>query len=83
MTGPWLRLALFAGLSLASSACGGGDDDDSGGSGGCAHAQMVCANDKSVTISCDQYDSAPASIKECVSKASTCDAVTNCLLGGS
>jgi hypothetical protein len=81
MKGHWLRLVLFAGLSLTASACGGGDDDDSGG-GGCAHAQMVCSNDKTVTIDCDQYDKAPSSIKDCVSKATTCDAVTSCLLGG-
>jgi hypothetical protein len=77
-----LSFLLLSGLSLASSACGGGDDD-SGGTAGCAHAQMLCAKDQSVTIDCDQYDKAPASIKDCVGKATTCDGVAKCLLGGS
>jgi hypothetical protein len=82
MKGHWLGWVLFAAWSLAVAACGddGGDD---GGGGGCAHAQMVCASDPSVEIDCDQFDSAPGSIKECVGRAATCDAVATCLLGGS
>jgi hypothetical protein len=74
-----LGCAALALLSLGLVACG--DDDDSGG--GCANAQMVCADDESVEIDCDEYDSAPASIKECVGNASSCDAVTACFVSAS
>lgn len=76
------RFLVFAafGLALALGACG--DDEDSGGGAGCANAQMVCADNPDVEINCDEWDSAPASIKECAGAATTCEAVQTCLFGG-
>jgi hypothetical protein len=74
-----LGAALLACASMGLGACG--DDDDEGG-GGCANAQMVCegqGDDGESPIDCSQFDSAPASIKDCAAKATTCDAVINCL----
>ena len=81
MKARWMVGTLLATMAMASFACGGDDDDDSG-AGACAHAQMVCASDNTIEIDCDDFDSAPASIKECSGKAATCDAVTACLFGG-
>ena len=81
MKRPFLACTLLAALAMGSSACGG-DDDDSGGGGGCAHVQLVCKDDSTVMIDCDQYDSAPASIKDCAGKAADCKAVQACLFGG-
>ena len=67
------------GLAFAAGACG--DDEDSGGGGGCARVQMLCSEDPDA-ISCDEYDQAPASVKECASNATTCDAVFTCVTGG-
>ncbi|HMI94057.1 MAG TPA: hypothetical protein VK509_21940 [Polyangiales bacterium] len=74
-----LGASLLACLALATSACG--DDDDDGG-GGCANAQMVCERDGQDVIDCANFDSAPASIKDCAGKATSCAAVLNCLTGG-
>lgn len=76
-----LGCAVLTFVSLGLVACG---DDDAGGGGGCANAQMVCANDDSVEgIDCAEFDSAPASVRECVGNATTCDAVTACLFASS
>ena len=80
MKGLLLGSIMLAGLSLASAACGGDDDDDGGG--GCANAQMLCKDNMDVEIDCADFDSAPASIKDCVGKATTCDAVAACIFGG-
>ena len=83
MKGLRLGWTLLACLSLGLTACGGDDDDDDGG-GACAHAQMLCPSmgDTTIDIDCAEFGSAPASIKDCVAKATTCDGVTACLLGG-
>ena len=69
-------------LSVARALACGGDDDDDGGGGGCANAQMLCKDSMDVKIDCDEFDSAPASVKDCAGKATTCDAVTACVLAG-
>ena len=81
MKGFLLASSLLLGLS-GLWGCGGDDDDDGGGGGGagCAHAQMVCASTDPDAIDCDEWDKAPASVKDCASKATTCDAVLNCVL---
>jgi hypothetical protein len=71
---------LVVGLTFIAMACG--DDEESTGGGGCANAQMVCADDMDVEITCEDFDSAPASVKECAGNATTCDAVFTCLTGG-
>jgi hypothetical protein len=76
-----LGCAVLTVFSLGLLACG--DDDDGGGGGECANAQMVCADDDTVEIDCADFDSAPASVKQCVGSASTCDAVTACLFASS
>lgn len=76
-----LGCAVLVFSSLGLVACG--DDDDDGGGGGCANAQMVCADDDTVEIDCADFDSAPASVKDCVGSATSCDAVTNCLFASS
>ena len=73
-------LCAVIGVSFAAMACG--DDEDSGGGAGCAQVQMTCADDPDVEIDCGEWDSAPASIKECAGNATTCDAVQACLFGG-
>ena len=74
---------LLLGWTFGLTACGGDDDDDDGG-GACAHAQMLCPSmgDTTIEIDCAEFSSAPASIKDCVGKATNCDGVTACLLGG-
>jgi len=79
MKGFVLGATLLASLSLGTAACG---DDDDGDGGACANAQMVCESDSTTDIECADFDGAPASIKDCVGKASTCTAVLNCLTGG-
>jgi hypothetical protein len=69
-------------LAFAAGACGDDEDGDGGGGGGCAHVQMVCASDPDVEITCEDFDSAPASVKTCAGNATTCDAVFTCLTGG-
>jgi hypothetical protein len=76
-----LGCAVLVFLSLGLVACG--DDDDGGGGAACANAQMVCADDDSVEIDCADFDSAPASVRDCVGDATTCDAVTTCLFSSS
>ncbi len=73
--------AVLAFLSLGLVACG--DDDDGGDGGGCANAQMLCADDDTVEIDCADFGSAPASVRECVGNATTCDAVGACLFSSS
>jgi hypothetical protein len=68
---------VFACLALGLTACG--DDDGDDGGGGCANAQMVCANDPDVEINCSEFDSAPASVKQCAGAATTCAAVQACI----
>lgn len=68
------------GLAFAAGACG--DDEESEGGGGCANAQMVCADDATVEITCEDFDMAPADVKACAGSATTCDAVQGCLTGG-
>ena len=76
----WLGYAVLALAAFGLAACG---DDDDGGGGACANAQMVCASDDTVEIDCADFDGAPDSVKTCVGDATTCDAVTNCLLASS
>lgn len=71
---------VVIGLCLASMACG--DDEDTGGGAGCAHAQMLCEGNADIEIDCNEWDSAPASVKECAGNATSCDAVEACLFGG-
>lgn len=80
MKGLLLGSIMLACLSLGSTACGGDDDDDGGG--GCANAQMACKDDPDAMIDCSEFDSAPAGIKDCASKATTCDAVLQCFISG-
>jgi hypothetical protein len=68
-------------IALAGSACGDDDDDGSDGAG-CAHVQEICKDSESVTIDCDDWDKAPASVRSCASKAKDCDAVLSCIAGG-
>lgn len=75
-----LGAIALAGLLATSMACG---DDDDGGGGGCAHAQMLCESDSTVEIDCNEFDSAPSSVKSCVASAASCDAVFNCLVSAS
>ncbi len=77
------RMAWMGTVGLAALlavACG---DDSDGGDGGdaCAHAEMVCMDDPSVSIDCGMFDSAPADLRSCVSDAADCDGVTACLFG--
>jgi hypothetical protein len=67
-------------MSLALRACG--DDEEGDGGAGCAHVQMLCESDPDAMIECSEWDSAPASVKECASNATTCDAVWVCVTGG-
>ncbi len=73
-------MCVVIGLCFGSMACG--DDEDSGGGAGCANAQMLCANNPDVEINCDEWDGAPAAVKECAGSATSCDAVEVCLFGG-
>jgi len=50
-----LGYALISALSCEWATACGGDDDDDDGSGGCAHAQMVCA-DESATKSATEWE---------------------------
>ncbi len=80
MKGLLLASMLLLGLSGVWGC--GGDDDDDGGGAGCAHVQMICKDDPDAMIDCSDWDAAPASIKDCASKAATCDAVGACFVGG-
>jgi hypothetical protein len=76
-------LACLALVSLSLAACGDDDDDGASGAEACAHAQALCDGEQdgaTIEVDCDELDSAPASARDCISKADECGEVVACLL---
>jgi alpha-tubulin suppressor-like RCC1 family protein len=68
---------LLVGSALGCGDEGGGGEDAEAEA--CHRAQDLCADDSTVEIECADLDSAGASVRGCVSRAASCDAIVRCV----